>query len=490
MNEVTAKPTATENTGHSAGEARGVNELLFGLNSRPPIPQAVLAALAHLLAIVAGIATAPLLIARGLNLDVPTTAYVIGAAFVVSGIATLIQVVRIGAIGSGLLSIQGTSFSFVGVLVYAASLLDGAALTDAQRLGILLGSGTVGGLLTIVAGVYIQRLARVITVNVTGVTIFMLGATLVLSAWQNFQWSLASTRIAGEDTQQTLWVWLQAGIVIGVIAWLASRRSAWLRLLSICVGLAAGVLVALFTTGLDDTSVAPAAGLLIPRWQPFELAVQAGVVLVLLPIFLVSMMESVGDITATSLLSRCEVSGPSYWRRIRGGIVAGGINSILAALAGTFPITTFSQNNAVIQLTGVASRVVGVMVAALLILLGLLPQFVALFQLIPGGVLHAVSGLLFAMIAWAGLRLLRLPASASSGLRSRGMDMLLGCTAAAMGLSFVPELLSSAGIELPTYLSILLNFPVATAAVLAMIWEGLAGPEPEQAIGGSDTHAD
>ena len=454
-------------------------ELLYGLNDRPPVLPALLAAIAHLLAIVAGIATAPLLIARGLNLDVATTAYVIGAAFVISGLATLIQVVRIGLIGSGLLSIQGTSFSFIGVLIYAASLLDDSHLGAAEGLGVLLGSGIVGGLMTVVAGFYIQRLARVITVNVTGVTIFMLGASLVWSAWQNFQWTLASTYNAGAATQQTLWVCLQAGVVIGVIGLLASSRSPWLRLLSICTGLGVGVCVAFLTTGLEGEIAMTGTELLLPRWQPFPLGVHPGVVLVLLPIFLVSMMESVGDLTATSLLSRCEVSGAPYWRRIRGGIVAGGLNSIGAALAGTFPITTFSQNNAVIQLTGVASRLVGVLVALLLIVLGMLPQFVALFQLMPGGVLHAVSGLLFAMIAWAGLRLLRLQAGSTLNLRTQGMRMLIGCGTAAVALSFLPELAQSLGFLLPTYLSILLNFPVATAAVLAIFWEWLVSASPD-----------
>ena len=39
-----------------------------------------------------------------------------------------------------------------------------------------------------------------------------------------------------------------------------------------------------------------------------------------------------------------------------------GIKSAIAAVFNTFPNTTFSQNNGVIQLTGIASRHVGVWV--------------------------------------------------------------------------------------------------------------------------------
>ena len=53
--------------------------------------------------------------------------------------------------------------------------------------------------------------------------------------------------------------------------------------------------------------------------------------------------------------------------------MADGINTILAAGVGTFPNTTFSQNNGVIQVTGVASRHVGYLIALGLVLLGAIP---------------------------------------------------------------------------------------------------------------------
>ena len=49
-------------------------------------------------------------------------------------------------------------------------------------------------------------------------------------------------------------------------------------------------------------------------------------------------------------------------------VLGDGVNSLLAAGFGTFPNTTFSQNNGVIQLTGVASRHVGIFISAFLVL--------------------------------------------------------------------------------------------------------------------------
>lgn len=445
-----------------AGDVSGaLPSLLFGLDERPPWPKATLAALAHLLAIVASIATAPLLVARGLDLDAQTTAYVISSALIVSGLATLLQILRVGPFGSGLLSIQGTSFSFIGALMLAGSLLDADGLTDAEIVGTLLGSAAVGAAITVLAGYYIEGLSRVVTPNVTGIAIFLLGLTLVGAAWNNFGFALAA---AGGEPH---WVWAQGAVVIAATLFFATRQNPWLRLSSICLGIAIGLAFAL-AIGQASPMPEPAGGVTFLRWLPFPLGVDLGIALVLLPIFFVTMTEALGDLTATSMLSRLPLSGPSYWQRVRGGVMADGLNSVLATLAGTFPNTTFSQNNGVIRLTGVASRFVGVLVALMLIVLGALPAFVAVFQAIPGGVLHSATALLFAMIAVTGFRLLRLQPN-----RRRSMTMLITCTATAFALTFVPPVLASMGVELPAYATMLLGFPVASGAFMALFWEWL-----------------
>ncbi|WP_459782920.1 solute carrier family 23 protein, partial [Photobacterium sp. R1] len=77
----------------------------------------------------------------------------------------------------------------------------------------------------------------------------------------------------------------------------------------------------------------------------------------------ITSLEAIGDITATSETSEQPVSGPVYLKRIKGGVLADGINSALAAVLNSFPNSTFSQNNGIIQLTGVASRYIGYFVA-------------------------------------------------------------------------------------------------------------------------------
>jgi len=443
--------------GDSTTTAVGQRPMLYGLHARPPWPKALLAAAGHLLAMAASIIAAPLIIAGGLGVSATETAYLVAAALTVSGVATAVQVLRPLGLGSGLLSVQGTSFAFIGAFFYADAVLGpGSPAEESNRLGVLLGSAAVGALGTMVLAPLLPRLARVITPAVTGTTITLLGLSLVSTAVGSLQQAAAADG-AG--------VWLQAAVVLGVIVLLGTRASPWLRLASISLGLTAGLLLAL-ATGTLAALPGDTAALALPEFWRYELAVDWRVLAILAPIYLVTVAESIGDLTATASLSGQPVQGPAYWRRIRGGVMADGFNSVLAALFGTFPNTTFSQNNGVIALTGVASRAVGLLVALLLILLGLFPVLGALLQRLPPGVIHGATGFMFALIAVAGAQLLWRQAD-----RRRCVIIAGGSLLAAVALTLLPDAATAAGIELPPMLGLLLGYPVASGALCAMALE-------------------
>src|ERR1043165_3497167 len=92
-------------------------DLLYGLEDQPPLQKTLLVALQHVFAVFVGMITPPLLIAGALKLDAPQTAHLVSLSLFVSGLATVLQTRRIGPIGSGLLSIQGTSFTFIAPII-------------------------------------------------------------------------------------------------------------------------------------------------------------------------------------------------------------------------------------------------------------------------------------------------------------------------------------------------------------------------------------
>ena len=118
-------------------------EIVYGLDDKPPLGESMFAALQHLLAIIVGIMTPPLIIANVLGFSPEMKGYLISMALFVSGIATFIQVKKIGPIGSGLLSIQGTSFAFLGAIISIglSAKKSGATQEEILIMAISLGTG-------------------------------------------------------------------------------------------------------------------------------------------------------------------------------------------------------------------------------------------------------------------------------------------------------------------------------------------------------------
>ena len=433
-------------------------QLILGLNDKPSGGVTFLAALAHLAAIAASILTAPLLLARAIGLDDLQTVYVINASLGVSGIATFIQVYKFGWLGSGLLSVQGTSFAFIGAMAYASSMLKESMQID-EVVGVLLGTSMVGAILVVLASFFLTQIRKVITPTVTGVTIFLLGVSLLLSALTN----LMNVYSSASDMQESLTVLAEAVITLLVTIFLASRENIWCRLLSIPSGLLIGFLVAAFFGDLNAPPVSNSQiiSILIPF--RFPLGFDFLVLIILLPIFLVSLTETIGDITASSSVSGLPIEGESYLERLRGGVMADGVNTMLASVLGAFPNTTFSQNNAVIKVTGIASRRVGLVLAGLLVLLGAIPLISEIFMRIPGGVLNAATGFLFLMIAYTGLQIVL-----NQEEKSSVVILVLSCSLALL-LMVAPTFFSGLNLALPPYLTIILGFPVATGTVIAIV---------------------
>lgn len=443
--------------------------LLFGLNDNPPFLKAILAAFQHFLAIFVSIITAPLIISVGMGLNARESSYIISSSLFVSGVATLIQVIRIGPLGSRLLCIQGTSFSFIGPLIFAAQSLQGN-MSNEEILGVIFGSAAVGGLCIMVLSLYLQKLNKIITPTVTGVAVILLGISLVMKTLEN----MVKEYHHVVELSQPVWPLMVMFIGVIVVILLFTRSAnPWVRLSSISIGLGAGYGFALFTGQLDFSPISQLPSVFIPELFRYPIGFDWGVFLSLAPIYLVTAAESVGDLTATSALSKQPVSGAVYWDRIRHGVMGDGFNSFLASLFGTYPNTTFSQNNGVIQLTGVASRYVGMYVAGFLVLFGMFPVVGGVFQLMPKALLYGATGLMFALISVSGFRIIKVSKHAR---RSWGIAGI--ATFFALGLSFMTSHMNG----LHPQLQLLLGFPVAMGTLMAIILELVLPMPPRQLV--------
>src|SRR5476651_2263367 len=93
--------------------------IVYGLEEKIPFGLSLLVGGQHVAAMVVGTITPPLLLAASLKFSPEDTAYFISVALLASGLGAFLQCRRRGPVGSGLLSVTGTSFAFMQPLTQA-----------------------------------------------------------------------------------------------------------------------------------------------------------------------------------------------------------------------------------------------------------------------------------------------------------------------------------------------------------------------------------
>jgi xanthine permease XanP len=392
-------------------ESPSSQDLIYGLDDRPqPVP-AFLAALQHVLASFVGIITPPLIIgsALGLGAHMP---YLISMALMVSGAGTFIQARRPFGIGAGMICLQGTSFAFLGAVLSAGFMVKQRGGSPEEIMAMIFGVCFFGAIVQIVLSRFIGQLRRVITPLVTGIVITLIGISLIKVGITDLGGGFNAPDFGAPGNLAL------GGFVLVVIILLNRSNTPWVRLSSIIIGLLLGSIAAWFSGKLVPQPLAdlPLMSVPIPFRFGFAFDWTAFV-----PIALIYLISSIG---------------PSYIQRLKGGVLGDGVSCMLAATFSAFPNTTFAQNNGVIQLTGVASRYVGLYIGAVLFVLGLVPSIGALLQQIPKPVLGGATLVMFGSVAAAGVRIL-----AQSPLDRRNMLIIATSFGVGLGIAAVPNLL-------------------------------------------------
>ena len=433
-------------------------ELIYGLNDRPPLRETLFAALQHLLAIFVAIITPPLIISSALKFDLETTGFLVSMSLFVSGLATFVQCRRFGPVGTGLLCIQGTSFSFISPIIGAGLLgVVGGKMDVGLGLSYIFGACMVASVVEMVVSRLLPYTRKIITPLVSGIVVSLIGMCLIKAGITSCGGGQSAVDGGTFGSLQNLGLAL---LVLVSIIFFNRSSNRFLRMGSIVLGLLIGCVAAYALHLIDFSRISGAGSLNIPVPFKYGLHFDVGSLIGLGLIYLVTAVEAFGDITANSLISGEPVEGPVFLKRAQGGVLADGFNSFLAAVFNSFPNSIFAQNNGMIQLTGVASRYVGYFIAGALVLLGLFPVVGQLFSLIPDAVLGGATLLMFGTVAAAGIRII----AATEITRKAVLVMAISF---AMGLSveLVPGILD----KMPDVIRNIFSSGITTGGLTAIL---------------------
>lgn len=407
-------------------EATPQVDLIYKIEDKPFFKDAVFAAFQHLLAIFVAIITPPLIIAGALNLDLETTSFLVSMALFASGVSTFIQCRRVGPLGAGLLCVQGTSFSFIGPIISAGL---------AGGLPLIFGCTIAAAPVEMIVSRSFRYLKRIITPLVSGIVVLLIGLSLIKVGIISCGGGNAAMSDGTFGNWQNLSI---AALVLVSVLFFNKSKNKYIRMSSIVLGLLVGYALAYILgrvdlSGMEATKIAL---LNIPVPFKYGLSLNISSFIAIGLIYLITAIEATGDITANSMISGEPVEGDKYIKRVSGGVLADGFNSLLAGVFNSFPNSIFAQNNGLIQLTGVASRRVGYYIAAMLIVLGLFPGIGLIFSLMPDPVLGGATLLMFGTVAAAGIRII-----AAQEIDRKATMVLAISLSLGLGVELMPDIL-------------------------------------------------
>ena len=372
--------------------SRSGPEVRFQPDENPGLPVTIGLALQYCLLTVGPVVLTVAIVVRTAGQSELFLSWAACAALLVSGIATMVQAKRVGRLGAGYILLMGTSGAFIAVSVTALTQGGPALLATLV---------TVSALFQFVLASRLSLLRRIITPTVAGTVIMLIAVTvmpLILDLMGRVPEGVAPA--AGPVT---------AVVTLGVTMVIVLRATGAMRLWGPVIGIVAGSAVGGFF-GLfswDAVAAAPWFGLPLAGWPGFDFSF-GPVFWALLPAFvfvtLVGAIETIGDAVAVQRVSWRKERATDF-RGVQGAVMADGLGNLLSGLLATVPNTTYSSSVAIVEITGVAARRVGVVIGVGFCALALLPKLVAVILSIPDAIIGTYLIVLIAILFVLGMRI-------------------------------------------------------------------------------------
>lgn len=388
---------------------------IYQLDGRVPLGTAIPFGLQHVLAMFVANLTPITMIGAASGLDSAQIAVLLQNAMFVAGIATLIQLYPVWRVGSRLPIVMGVSFTFVTILSYIGA---------SYGYQTVVGSVLVGGLIEGTLGLLAKYWRRIITPVVAASVVTAIGYSLFTVGTRSFgggyteDFGSAHNLILGTITLVTC-------LLFNILA------KGYLKQLSVLAGLIVGYVAALLTGAVDLSQIFSGGFVSLPRPLPYLPEFHLGAIASTTIIFLVSAAETIGDSTAvvSGALGR-EIET----REISGSIACDGYASAISGLFGCPPVTSFSQNVGLINMTGVVNRFTIMTGAACMILAGLLPPIGNFFASLPESVLGGCTLMMFGTILVSGIQMI-----SKAGFSQRNVTIVALSLAIGIGFTSASE---------------------------------------------------
>jgi NCS2 family nucleobase:cation symporter-2 len=408
-----------------------------------------------------GAITVPIIIARSLHLTAEPTAYLISSDLFACGLATLIQCLGLfsGPFGIGvrLPVVMGVTFVAIGPSI---------AIGTDPALGLpgIFGATLISGVLGLLIAPFFSRLSAVFPPIVNGTVLVLIGLSLFGTA---ITWVSGGRANSPGDPASMGIAWL---VILTILAVVRFGRG-FLSNMAVLVGILVGYSVSMWLGWIDFRGVAGANWVAVV--SPFHFGLpkfDLMAVVSMTVVMLITMVETSGMMLSLSRIVDRPMTRYDLTRGLRGDAAG----TLLGGLFNSLPYVSYSQNIAMVRMTGVRSRFVCVGAGVILIILACIPKLSFLVTSVPLPVLGGAALVVFGMVAATGVAVLARAVIEGN----RGNLYVIGIP---LSIGQIPVLAPRFFEKMPHSLSIFLNngvlLGIFAAIALNLLINGIANPD-------------
>ena len=407
------------------------NAELMKFDGKPSWGAAFPQAMQHVLAMLIGNITPPMLIAGTCGLSAEDQIMLTQAAMIIGGLTTLLQLFPVFGFGMKMPNVMGVAFAYMPILTIIGS---------QYGISAIFGSQLVAAFVSIFIGMFIGRIRRFFPPIVSGTVVMSIGLSLYGTAI-NYIGGGSAAQAAGTFGAPKFW--FLAILTLLVTLGCNFFGKGLLKTSGMLVGIIVGYAAALLMGGVVDfTNLQTASWFSVPIPFHFGLSFHPDAIIMMILMYMVQAVQTIGDVSSTAMGG----FGREATDQELGGAIKGqGICGMIGACIGGLPTDPYSQNVGLICTTKVVARRVFTMVGVIMLLAGVFPKFSGLMATIPQPVLGGATVTVFAAITMSGIQLLN---EQPLNYRNRmivgiALALGLGIDAAPEILQFVPPLLQN-----------------------------------------------
>lgn len=366
--------------------------LIYGVNENPGLISLVLLGFQHIFVLSIAFIF-PVVIVDSIHGTPGQAQGLISMAMFATGVATILQGLNKGFIGSGYLCplVNGPAF-------LSASLLAGKT----GGLSLIFGMTAIGGVFEGVFSRLVPRLRAVFPAEVTGTIVMMVGIEVIPPAVSRFMGIDAANPAPVPSAVVVGFITLFS--MIGFNIWGKGK----LRLYSVLIGMVIGYIAAFFagelgSLHLDHLVNAPAFQM--PSFGSYGLSFDVALLIPFLVASLSSALKTMGDLTICQKINDVEWKRPEMGSISR-GILANAVGNIISGVTGALGQSVSSSNVGLSIATGAASRTIAYSIGGILIVSAFLPKLASIFVIMPTPVMGASLVFAASFMILAGIQIL------------------------------------------------------------------------------------